>query len=177
MNNVFLPPCTRLPAVAFVELGVPSHLRSIPNWLLWRYESRQGRDTKVPYSALTGSICDATNPASWSGYDAAVAAFRSAPGRFSGVGFSLPPDRSMTAIDIDECFGPDGTLAPEALRIVDDFGCYTERTPSGKGLRILALGSKGACSHCRSKSLEGIKEIEVYDTGRYVTVTGEVFEP
>jgi putative DNA primase/helicase len=163
---------TMSPAVTFDASGVPEPLRSVPNWLLWRYESRDGRPTKVPYSARTGLVCDATSPSSWSDFGSALSAYTESAGRYSGLGFGLGPDAGITAIDIDGCFDQDGTLAAEARRLVEQFQSYTERTPGGQGLRILALGSKSGCPGSRSKALEGIKEIEVYDARRYITVTG-----
>jgi hypothetical protein len=63
-----------VPAVA--ELGL------VPQWVLWRYETRETKSTKVPYAA-PGRKAAVDNPQSWLPYDRAVAA---AAG-FDGLGF------------------------------------------------------------------------------------------
>jgi putative DNA primase/helicase len=49
--------------------GIPLDLRSVPRWGLWRYEERDGRPTKVPYSVVTGVRADSTNITDWSDFD------------------------------------------------------------------------------------------------------------
>ena len=69
-------PAPDLPAAANpVDLdpmdAVPAELRGLGQWVMWRYEARSGRHTKVPYCPLAGeprraSVTDAlrASPAS-----------------------------------------------------------------------------------------------------------------
>lgn len=72
-------------------------------------------------------------------------------------------------IDLDGCVR-DGEIEPWAQEIVDAIGSYTEVSPSGTGVHILAYvdprttGVVGRADHRRG--------IEVYNHGRYFTVAG-----
>ena len=69
--------------------------------------------------------------------------------------------------DLDRCRDPEtGTIEPWAQEIIDEIRSYTEISPSGTGIRILAQGSKPT-GRCRKGS------VEIYDHGRYLTVTGD----
>jgi hypothetical protein len=60
------------------------NMRDLEQWVCWRYEERNGKPSKVPYSALTGERASSTNPTSWSGYFKAVAAYRERS--YDGIG-------------------------------------------------------------------------------------------
>jgi hypothetical protein len=68
-------------------------------------------------------------------------------------------------IDLDDCI-VDGKLTPLAAKVVTQLNAYTEYSPSGKGLHIICKGSLN----------RGFKKdtIEVYNTGRFFTVTGKL---
>src|SRR5262249_41360839 len=62
-----------------------------------------------------------------------------------------------------------GEVQPWALEVVEALDTYTEVSPSGTGLRFFALGALPP--HGRKKG-----KFEVYETGRYVTLTGHRVE-
>ena len=65
--------------------NVPKRLREHDQWLLWRYEERYGRVTKVPYQR-NGRRGSSTDPSTWAGFEEVVA------DEFHRVcGFRLPP--------------------------------------------------------------------------------------
>jgi len=47
---------------------VPQELKSLPNWVGWKLETRDGKPTKVPYSR-TGIRAAATNPQDWRNFN------------------------------------------------------------------------------------------------------------
>ena len=51
--------------------NIPHELKRRPQWVLWRYETRDGKPTKVPYNARTGYRADSTDPATWCSFDEA----------------------------------------------------------------------------------------------------------
>ena len=69
---------------------IPSELKALPQWVVWRREERDGKPTKVPYNAITGNRASVTNPADWGTFDQATDTFSA--GGFDGVGFVLTKD-------------------------------------------------------------------------------------
>lgn len=69
-------------------------------------------------------------------------------------------------MDLDGCLDPEtGEAEPWAMQIVEDLSSYTEVSPSGTGLHVIA----------RAELPEGRRrddKIEMYDRGRFFTVTG-----
>ena len=142
------------------------------NWLLWRWEVVGTKRTKVPYQP-GGRKGSSTDRATWSSYDAAVAAWSG--GGFDGIGFALEDD--IAAFDIDGCRDAEtGLLHPWAANLVERADSYTEITPSGTGIRIIGLAS-GAKIHRKLKvdaESEPPVTCEPYrkPAGRYITITG-----
>src|SRR5207302_1938532 len=75
--------------------------------------------------------------------------------------------KDLTVIDLDNCLA-DGQPTPQAQHIVRTANSYTEISPSGKGLHIFLTGSVPGTGRRRGS-------IEMYDTARYITVTGQRF--
>ena len=62
---------------------LPETLKSGAGFLLWRYETRNGRPTKVPYR-ISGVRADATNRSHFSAFEAVKLAFDK--GGYDGIG-------------------------------------------------------------------------------------------
>lgn len=139
--------------------NMPPELAQRSRWLVWR-------GAKVPYCAtVPGMKASSTDPDTWASLEEAKTTYEE--GGFSGVGFALNNDGIM-GVDLDKCVH-DGKPDPAAMEILDRLQCsYIEFSPSGKGLRAFGFGtlSKGT----RGK-FNGIN-VELYSTGRYLTVTG-----
>jgi hypothetical protein len=167
-------PSARPATLELLPDAIPLELRRQDHWLGWAWtwdaESR-GWD-KPPRSALTRQVVDATNPGNWSTFDRAVEAYRQ--GGLDGLGFALRPpegaEECPVGIDLDKCVNPaTGEIEAWARREVSRFNSYTERTPSGTGLRIFVLArplARGRKSGHR----------EIYCRVRYLTVTGQHVE-
>lgn len=142
--------------------AIPHALKALPQWVLWRREERNGKLTKVPYNATTRAQASVTNETDWATFGQATAIC----GQYDGIGFVLTASDPFTGIDLDHCLDQaTGQIEPWALAIVDQLHSYTERSPSGTGLRIFVLG-KLPPGRRRKGS------IEFYDTERYLTLTG-----
>jgi putative DNA primase/helicase len=141
--------------------NVPAELRALPQWVMWRKEWRGGKATKVPYRP-DGRHAAVNRPEEWSTFEACL----DAAGRFDGVGFVFT--EGYVGIDIDKCLSPDGTPSPEAMDVLLAVDSYTERSPSGTGLHVIVPSDM---------SFPGRKKgaLECYSTGRFFTVTGDVY--
>lgn len=138
---------------------IPEELRRRPRWVRWAGQ-------KIPQT-VGGRMASSTDPATWTTYSDAR---RSAVG--SGLGFVLNGD-GIICFDLDGCIAPSGVVTPSALDLVRLAGdTYIEVSPSGRGLHIWG---RATLLHGRRVSLRG-QPVEVYPSGRYITVTGHRFE-
>jgi hypothetical protein len=143
-----------------------------PQWVLWRYETRNGKKTKVPYSALTGGPASTTKKQTWTKYDSAIDAIVKNRDRFNlsdGLGFVFTDEDPYVGIDLDKCISDEGVIEEWALEIITALDSYTEYSPSGKGFHIYIKAQKRS-DRCRTGRLE------IYSTGRYFTFTGKRYE-
>jgi putative DNA primase/helicase len=148
--------------------AIPAALKSLKQWVVWRWEERRGNWDKPPYQP-NGRPAKTNNPATWVSFEAAVEAFES--GRFDGVGFVLNADDPFAMVDLDNCLDSAcGNIEAWARDIVDQLRSYTEITPSGVGLRVIvkAMLPLGG----RKRAMESAGGVELYDRLRYMTMTG-----
>jgi putative DNA primase/helicase len=154
--------------------NLPRELRESGMFCLWKYEERQGQEkpAKVPYQ-VNGRKAQPNNEKTFSDYTSALEEVT----RYDGLGIGI--FKSFSAIDIDHCINEDGTLSPLSKAIVDLFeGCYIEKSPSGKGLRILfkASGFKYNTAKYYINNIKNGVEAYVYGaTKKFLSVTGNVF--
>ncbi|MBI0293303.1 DNA primase [Streptomyces sp. PRKS01-29] len=126
-------------------------------------------ERKVPLAVSAAKVAPAssTDPSTWATY---ATAKRSTAG--AGLGFVLRSVDRFVCIDLDHAL-LDGRLRPWAREIVDRLpATYIEVSPSGAGLHIWGYGTVGRGRRMR----RGDAAVEVYDRGRYITVTREPFE-
>lgn len=146
--------------------NIPAALMDLDQWVTWRYVwlPKEEKWTKVPFNARTGKAAKSTDPTTWSPCQKALAAYQT--GDYDGIGFVLTEDLGIVGIDLDHCRNADtGAIDSWALDIVHAVTTYTEVSPSGTGLRLFSRGTlppKG-----RKKG-----DIELYTSGRYLTITG-----
>lgn len=141
-------------------MRIPEELKNLPRWVCCTAD-------KLPIDPKTGKAADSTAPGTWADYATAAAAVT--PLGCRGVGIVLGD--GVAGIDIDHCIDPDtGAVDEIALAIVDAMQSYTEISPSGTGLHILWRGTKTG-PYCRRALAPGMG-LEMYDGGRYFTMTG-----
>jgi putative DNA primase/helicase len=149
--------------------NIPACLRERPQWVMWRYVTRKGKRTKIPFEAASGREASSTDPATWGTFEQAVNAWRDNP-RWSGIGFVFAPGDPYCGVDLDDAIDTDlGTLKPWAREIVDRLDSYCEVSPSGWGLKLFVIATKPG-PRCRKEYQDG--EVEMYTEGRFFTVTG-----
>ncbi len=143
--------------------GIPEELKRSDRWVGWKVAERDGKPTKVPVNPKTLNLASATDESTWSTFDEAVSAARQA--HLKGVGFVLGVP--YAGIDLDHCRDSEsGDIEPWAQEIVDSIRSYTEISPSGTGLHLIVRGALPANGRRRTG------KIEMYDGGRYFTITG-----
>lgn len=150
--------------------AIPGDLRDVPQWVTWRYETRDGKRTKVPKNARGDGNAMSDTPATWCDFETALAAAQRRSDR-DGIGFVLSPDDGFAGFDIDHCYR-DGVIEPWAADIVTAMHSYTEITPGGDGLRVFFKATLPAAGKRRNGQGEGSGAIELYDRGRFLTTTG-----
>src|SRR5262245_23338001 len=123
------------------ELIVPDDLSEIGQWVLWRYEKREGKATKVPYQAGRRRA-SSTDPRTWTSFRAAMKEWQLAPGWYAGLGFVFSRQDAFCGIDLDDALDSEGKLKLWAQGIVEQFSdTFMEISPSGAGLKIWARGT------------------------------------
>src|SRR5262245_41557082 len=84
------------------SICVPNDLAELDQWVLWRYETRDGnKPAKIPYK-INGSRASTTDPATWSSFEAVVEYWRRYPKSCDGLGFVFAAD-PFAGIDLDDC--------------------------------------------------------------------------
>lgn len=140
-----------------------------------------GRITKKPVNPKTLYGASSTNPETWSTFETALNAVGKPckvgndSGSVTGIGFVFSPP--YCGIDLDNVVDEGGNINADALDIVDSVNSYTEFSPSGKGLHIIYKGE--IHPEWKKKQVGAFGEntdLEMYQTGRYFTVTGKVWD-
>lgn len=157
--------------------NLPALLRQNGLFCCWKYETRPDSDkpTKVPYNPNTGGRAQSTNPDTFACLDAAEAVQT----RYDGLGVGVFGD--LGAIDIDHCIDANGEISSMAMEIMGAMSTYTEKSPSGQGLRILFTVPNGfqydKARHYINNQKAGLEIYIAGATNKFVTVTGDTLTP
>jgi putative DNA primase/helicase len=148
--------------------SLPRELVILPQWVIWRYEIRDGKPTKVPHTTM-GHRASPTNPDHWSTFDYAMKA-AARPGFAEGIGFVFHEDDPYCGIDLDNIYPSDAAeCASWAEGILERFvDTYSEISPRDKGVKFWC---KAKAPRCGKWTVES-GAIEIYDRARFFTVTG-----
>lgn len=153
---------------------IPAELKKYTNWVAWKIEVRNGKETKVPIDAKSGKNASSIDPRTWTDISTASEYFKNHRGNgVKGVGFAFDKTR-LAGIDLDKCRNPEtGDIQVWAKRIIEKIHSYSEISPSETGVKIFCEGNIPPGKHVKSKLGPNLKgKIELYDKGRYFTVTG-----
>ena len=152
--------------------NIPKFIKDTGQFCNWRYETRKGGKTKVPYNPITKCNACVDAPETFVDYMTAVGAVAN----YDGIGIRV--NGRIIGIDLDHCV-VDGQMLPWAKEIVERFSdTYIEISPSGTGIRILALMPEGYIYDTSTFYIKKEK-IEIYVAGatnRFVSLTGNVYQ-
>jgi primase-polymerase (primpol)-like protein len=140
-------------------------MRREDRWVAWKRAQRGcgGKPTKMPVSAQTGRVTDATTGRCGAPFELALV--RMICDDLDGIGFILGD--GWVGVDCDLCRDRQSTLIDWwALEIVRLLNSYTEVSPSGRGIKTIVRGALPP-GGCRKGN------VELYDHARYFTVTGD----
>lgn len=165
-----------------------SKLKTREEWVCWTYETRDGDKTKPPITPTDGSRYAKSNDSdTWASYEDAQSYHEREDTDTEGVGLMLSEIGVVAGVDLDGCRNPDtGTLEPWAEDIIERLDTYFEVSPSGTGVRGFLLGNlpEGRNKRKQDRTIEMPEwvleeknaEVELYDSVRYMTFTGEHIE-
>jgi primase-polymerase (primpol)-like protein len=143
---------------------IPAELFAYKQWVLWKRLTVQGRATKIPISPWSGRKAACDQPRSWSSFKHAH--YVRKRWDCDGIGFVFTEQDPYCGIDLDRCRDEAGHFTPQALAILEKLNSFAELSPSGRGLHILVKAKLPAGRRRRHG-------IEMYDSGRYFTITGK----
>lgn len=163
----------------FLLDNIPESFTRCSRFCVWKLEQINERVTKVLYQPQ--SVCDharTNDPTTFSSFDKAREAWRKYE-QFWGIGVHISKESTagISAIDIDHCIDDDGVITNEALEIVRLMDSYTERSPSGHGLRILFKAGEFFYNRDRYYIMNHPRGLEVYVSGvtnKFVSLTGNI---
>ena len=175
------PPVAAVPQ--FEE--IPEELRSLKQWVLWRYvwKDDQSAWSKVPLQP-GGTAASTTNPETWATFDTVVLAFNQRQGHFSGIGFVFTRESGYVGIDLDNCIewreieyngnkfsSPEfGELMQRTLARIPE--TYIEYSPSRTGAHLIVKANPKQAVKYKTDA----GDIEIYAEGRYFTMTGDAID-
>ncbi|GAB6061156.1 phage/plasmid primase, P4 family [Desulfonatronum parangueonense] len=174
--------------------AIPGETKTFRQWVAAKVAPNpakpHAKPRKPPINVHSGQGASTGNPATWATFDETREFLDEwngtdhthvdqEMGELTGPlvcpGFNVTSNDPYCFIDLDGCFDASGTLEPWARAIVENMAAYTEVSLSGRGLHILIRGRKPGTS-CKRKINDHGGEIEIYDQGRYVAITGNIFE-
>lgn len=147
-------------------------LKAIPNWVLAKAVTRDGKVTKPPFRP-DGRPAKSNDPSTWSTYPMVKNAYKA--GGFIGVGFVLDGKphfggKYLHGFDWDNCVDANRAIDPEVQKVLDNLQIpRIEISVSGTGLRGFFLHD-ALIKSCRTQ-IEG-RSVEMYSDTRYLTTTG-----
>jgi len=147
--------------------AIPRDLWPYRQYVVWKYVDRgKVKLDKVPVNALNLANAGSTWPSTWTDIRTVVATYQ-AHEEMAGIGFVLTEHDPVVGIDIDNCL-TNAAPSPLACELLDRLATYAEVSPSGTGLRMIV----------RCRQLPVVvkrKEIEIYPSDRWLTLTGNRF--
>ena len=119
----------------------------------------------MPFDPAGEYPASSTDSSTWGDFAEVLRTYFLGDCGIDGIGFVLTSDDGFVGIDLDHCVS-DGKISTWALKIIFELENYTEFSPSGSGVRIFLNGKlpPGGRKH---------GPIEMYESGRYLTVTGQ----
>ena len=146
---------------------IPTELKQLKQWCIWKYEQRNNKRTKVPYS-ITNRMAKSNDESTWATYSDARAALSTH--QADGIGFFFKPP--YMGIDLDniadevERFKRNDIAENVIFEMYESLKSYAEYSPSGTGIHIIIKGSIPGPRRRKG-------DVEMYDSGRFFTMTGD----
>lgn len=146
--------------------NIPEELKQLKQWVCFKKVPRDnGSISKEPRNPKNGYAAKSNDRNTWTDFATAVKGV--SLWNLDGIGFQFA--NGYVGIDLDHVL-EDGWVTDQAAEdILKNVVSYTEVSPSGTGIHIICKGQLPAGSNRKGN-------IEMYQTGRYFTVTGDIFQ-
>ncbi len=152
---------TPLPVIAE---NIPEPLKRVRQWAGWKYENQKGKWKKPPFQTDGVRYAKSDDSTTWTDFETAYNAYRS--GIVDGISFAVTEAFGVVGFDFDHCLDDSGNITdPKTDEFVKLLNTYTEKSPSGNGLRLFALSTPQENRHAGN--------YECYQKAKFLTVTGQ----
>lgn len=165
-------------AIRPVVPNIPAEMQDLKQWVLWKYLWKEDASTgraewaKLPMQA-NGQAAKSNDSSTWATFKDVLSAWATAQSSFDGLGFMFTPESKIVGVDVDNCVEQDGEgdfkINKIGARVIELLDSYTELSPSCSGIHVIV---KAEFADALKDSKTGI---EVYNKGRYFTVTGSIW--
>ena len=157
-----------------LRANVPEEMRALPNWCVFRtkWNAEKEKKDKFIISPTDGKWAKSTDPATWTDFETAMQ--YAEENNCEGLSFALNGS-GISCIDLDHSVSKDGTLSVNAEKLTKEIPeTYTETSVSGNGIHIFVKDDILAGGKYRNRAIADSGEIEVYDAGRFISMTGNM---
>ncbi len=151
--------------------NIPAEMLARPNWVAVKVfrDKKKDKLVKLPKDAKTGEVASPLDPSTWSDFDTACK-FAHENGCAS-LAYALDGKDNICCIDIDHCFNAKRVMSDIAKMTWNACGnTYREVSVSREGLHIFGK-TKGMGLQVFSDA----GDMEFYERGKFMTVTGDAF--
>lgn len=151
--------------------NIPEEMLARPNWVAVKVfrDKKKDKLVKLPKDAKTGEAASPNDPSTWSDFDTACR-FAHENGCAS-LAYALDGKDNICCIDIDHCFNAKREMSDIAKMTWNACGnTYREVSVSREGLHIFGK-TKGMGLQVFSDA----GDMEFYERGKFMTVTGDAF--
>lgn len=155
--------------------NVPVEMKSIPNWCAYktRWNDEKGKKDKFVLSPIDGKWAKSSDPATWTDFETAMEFAQK--NNCEGLAFALDGKCGISCIDLDHSVGENGELTAPAQKLTDEISeSYIETSVSGNGIHIFVKEDILGKGKFKNRTVTAEGEIEVYDSGRFISMTGNV---
>ena len=157
-----------------LEANVPDAMKSLKNWCVFRtkYNPETERQDKFVISPMDGKWAKTNDPDTWVDFETAIK--YAEENDCAGLSFALDGKCGITCIDLDKSISKDGKLTESAEKLTQELAeTYTETSVSGNGIHIFVADDILRKTYKNRADLPD-GEIEVYDSGRFISMTGNM---
>ena len=157
-----------------LEANVPDAMKSLKNWCVFRtkYNPETERQDKFVISPTDGKWAKTNDPDTWVDFGTAIK--YAEENDCAGLSFALDGKCGITCIDLDKSISKDGKLTESAEKLTQELAeTYTETSVSGNGIHIFVADDILRKTYKNRADLPD-GEIEVYDSGRFISMTGNM---